>query len=93
MDWVSVSSSVMLLQSKNSERLFLSTALKRTTMADTGSFTCDFARRRRPFARSAAKSVKIFESLVGSEVLLSFASLTSFSFDRSLKKIVSKFLN
>ena len=61
MDWVSVSSSVMLLQSKNSERLFLSTALKRTTMADTGSFTCDFARRRRPFARSAAKSVKIFE--------------------------------
>lgn len=54
MDWVSVSSSVMLLQSKNSERLFFSTALKRTTMADTGSFTCDFARRRRPFARSAA---------------------------------------
>ena len=61
MDWVTVSSSVMPLQSKNSERLFLSTVLKRTTMADTGSFTCDFARRRRPFARSAAKTVKIFE--------------------------------
>ena len=58
MDWVTVSSSVMPLQSKNSERLFFSTALKRTTMADTGSFTCEFARRRRPFARSAAKTVK-----------------------------------
>ena len=61
MDWVTVSSSVLLLQSKNSERLFFSTVLKWTTMADTGSFTCDFARRRRPFARSAAKTVKIFE--------------------------------
>lgn len=58
MDMVTVSSSVMPLQSKNSERLFFSTALKRTTMADTGSFTCDFVRRRRPFARSAAKTVK-----------------------------------